>query len=241
MDGQDRAAAAWEARKLMRAARHATLATLAADTPFASLVTPAIAPDGAVLMLLSTLSEHFRHLAANPRCSLLFAGSAASANPQTAPRVTVTGVAERCADPALKAHWLARHPYAALYAGFTDFALWRLVPGAGLYIGGFGSAARLSGDALAPDPASVASVAAAESRLVAWCNASRAGALGRLASRRGGSGAWTMIGLDCDGFDLVQDQTVLRNEFTISMYNAESVQSALMALLAEPGEDRRLG
>jgi hypothetical protein len=50
-----------------------------------------------------------------------------------------------------------------------------------------------------------------------------------------------MIGLDCDGFDLVQDQTVLRNEFTISMYNAESVQSALMALLAEPGEDRRLG
>ncbi|MBN9507759.1 MAG: pyridoxamine 5'-phosphate oxidase family protein, partial [Alphaproteobacteria bacterium] len=48
----------------MRAARAGTLATVADGQPFASLVTPAMAPDGAVLLFLSTLSEHTRHLRA---------------------------------------------------------------------------------------------------------------------------------------------------------------------------------
>jgi putative heme iron utilization protein len=228
MDGQDCAPAAWEARKLMRAARQAALATQAADTPFASLVTPAIAPDGAVLMLLSALAEHTRHLAANPNCSLLFIGPVAGANPQTAPRVTVTGVAERCMDPALNARWLARHPYAALYAGFTDFALWRMVPRAGLYIGGFGSAVRLPAEALAPDPAAVATIAAAEARIVAQCNASHAG-------------TGTLLAVDCDGFDMMQHQSVLRIEFTMPMHNAESARAALMAMLAGAGQDQPTG
>jgi hypothetical protein len=50
--------AAWDARRLVRAARAATLATTAQGQPFASLVTPATAADLSVLMLLSSLSEH---------------------------------------------------------------------------------------------------------------------------------------------------------------------------------------
>ena len=65
------------------------------------------------------------------------------ANPQTAPRVTITGLAERIVDPALKARYLAVHPYAALYADFGDFSLWLVRPQGGLYVGGFGRAARL--------------------------------------------------------------------------------------------------
>ncbi|MDT8266850.1 pyridoxamine 5'-phosphate oxidase family protein, partial [Roseomonas sp. DSM 102946] len=116
----------------MRGAAAATLATQAGGQPFASLVTPAVAPDGSVLLFLSTLSEHTRHLLAEPRCALLFTGPAPEINPQTAPRVTVTGLAipvpEGEAD-ALKSRWLLRHPYAALYAGFGDFDLWRVRPG----------------------------------------------------------------------------------------------------------------
>ena len=85
---------AWEARKLLRAARVGTLASPADGQPFASLVTPACAPDLSLLLLLSDLSEHTRHLRAEPRCSVLVAGPPDSANPQTAPRVTVTGLAE---------------------------------------------------------------------------------------------------------------------------------------------------
>ena len=61
---------AFEARKLLRAARSGTLATAVdGGQPFASLVTPACAPDLSRLLLLSNLSEHTRHLCAEPRCS----------------------------------------------------------------------------------------------------------------------------------------------------------------------------
>ena len=119
--------------------------------PFASLVTPAVAADGAVLLLLSGLSEHTRHLRAMPRCSLLVLGDADGPNPQTTPRLTITGQAAPDPDPQHKAYWLARHPYAAFYAGLADFVLWRIEPEAGLFIGGFGRAAKLTAAALAPD------------------------------------------------------------------------------------------
>src|SRR5579863_3516333 len=109
----------FEARKLLRAARSGTLATAVdGGQPFASLVTPACAPDLSMLLLLSNLSEHTRHLRAEPRCSILVCGAAEGANPQTAPRVTVTGIAEMADDPVLKARYLAVHPYASLYADF---------------------------------------------------------------------------------------------------------------------------
>src|ERR1700733_13114997 len=120
----------WEARRLLRAARSGCLATNSNGQPFASLVTPACMPDGSLLLLLSRLSEHTRHLAADPRCSVMVNGEAETANPQTTPRVTVTGVAEVVDDPALKARYLSVHPYASLYADFGDFATWRIAPGA---------------------------------------------------------------------------------------------------------------
>ena len=141
------------ARALMRAAASATLATSGeGGQPFASLVTPAIAADGAVLLWLSTLSEHTRQLAREPRCALLFLGEPDGPNPQTTPRVTVTGLAERIEDPALKATWLARHPYAELYADFADFGLWRIMPLGGQMVLGFARAHRLRAADLRPEP-----------------------------------------------------------------------------------------
>ena len=132
-----------QARRLLRAARVGCLATSAQGQPFASLVTPACMPDGSLLLLLSRLSEHTRHLAADSRCSVMVSGIAETANPQTTPRATVTGLAEVVDDPALKARYLAVHPYASLYADFSDFATWRIKPAGGLLVAGFGKAARL--------------------------------------------------------------------------------------------------
>ncbi|MCR0984472.1 HugZ family pyridoxamine 5'-phosphate oxidase [Roseomonas populi] len=142
-----------EARRLMRRADSATLATVGeGGQPFASLVTPAVAPDGAVLLFLSALSEHTRQLRGDGRCALLFQGAAEGPNPQTTPRVSVTGLAETVDDPELKACWLARHPYAEPYAGFADFSLWRVAPGGALLVLGFGRAHRLRAAALRPEP-----------------------------------------------------------------------------------------
>lgn len=191
----------WAARCLLRAARSGALASQADGQPFASLVTPATAPDGTVLMLLSDLAEHSRHLRADPRCAVLVSGPAQSANPQTTPRLTVTGVAEVADDPALRARYLAIHPYAGLYAGFGDFHLWRLVPAAGLLVGGFGRAARLRAASLLPDPAAAAAVAAAEAALIAEANLAHRALLARLAGAAGGE-AWEVVAIDVDGFDV---------------------------------------
>ena len=192
---------AWAARCLLRAARSGSLASQAEGQPFASLVTPATAPDGTVLLLLSDLAEHTRHLRADPRCAVLLSGPPQGANPQTTPRLTVTGTAEPTDDPALLARYLAIHPYAGLYAGFGDFRIWRLAPAAGLLVGGFGRAARLRAASLLPDPAAVAAVAAAEPALKTEANRTRGRLLARLAGAAEGA-AWEVVAIDVDGCDV---------------------------------------
>ncbi len=214
--------AIWEARLLLRAARAATLATSAQGQPFASLVTPATAPDLSVLLLLSSLSEHTRHLRAEPRCALLVTGQPAGPNPQTAPRLTVTGLAEPDPDPALKARFLAVHPYAQLYADFGDFAVWRIRPLAGLFVGGFARAVRLRGAEMLPDPAAVAAVAAAAPEILAQS---------RRCAVAGHAGDWTLAGIDTDGCDLAQADTVLRVPWRAPAADAAAIHAALHHLL----------
>lgn len=224
---------AWAARRLLRAARVGTLASSAQGQPFASLVTPTCAPDLAVLLLLSGLSEHTRHLRADPRCSVLVWGAAEGANPQTAPRVTVTGLAEIVPDAALKARFLVVHPYAALYADFGDFSLWRILPMGGLYVGGFARAARLRAAELTPDAAAVAAIAAAEADIIAHCNADHPDALAAIA---GVPGTWRMVAVDVDGCDLASGEQVMRVHWSTPVAEAGDVRRELIRLAREGRE-----
>jgi heme iron utilization protein len=200
-------AMAWAARKLVRAARAGTLATVAQGQPFASLVTPATAPDLSVLLLLSNLSEHTRHLREDPRCAVLVAGEPESINPQTTPRVTLTGRAEVINDQTLRARYLAVHPYAGLYADFGDFHLWRMPVEAALFVGGFGRAARFGADKLAPDPIAVAAIVEAEPTIIAECNEGYRDVLARMA---GEPGDWRLASVDVDGCDIASGERVMR-------------------------------
>ena len=220
-----------DARALLRAARAGTLATSGDGQPFASLVTPAAAPDGSVLLLLSGLSEHTRHLRDEPRCAVMVAGAPTESNPQTAPRLTVTGLAAPEPDPALKARWVALHPYAAFYAGFGDFQLWRVVPKAGLYIGGFASATRLRQADLAWDPDAVAAVAAAEPGVLSHCNDDHADALDLIAAAHGADGpGWRMVACDVDGCDLSREDLVLRVPWPAAVADAGGIRIELVCL-----------
>jgi putative heme iron utilization protein len=217
----------WQARRLLRAARVGTLATSAEGQPFASLVTPACAPDLQILLLLSSLAEHTKHLRAEPRCCVMVAGVAEDANPQTAPRVSVTGVAERVDDAVLKDRWLATHPYAAPYAVFGDFSLWRVRPQSALLIGGFARAARLSAADLLPDAKAVAALMEAEPDILAHCNADHADALAAIA---GASGDWAMVAVDVDGCDLAQGEIVRRIDWAAPVADAAGVRKELVRL-----------
>jgi putative heme iron utilization protein len=240
---EDDNAVVTQARRLLRAARAGTLATVTGKPgepqPFASLITSACAPDLSILVFLSTLSEHTRHLAAEPRCAVLVQGERAGANPQMTPRVTVTGRAERCDDALLKARWLAVHPYAAMYAGFADFGLWRIVPQAASLIGGFARAYRLGAVKLLPDPVAVQAMADAEAGIIAQCNHDHARAIDRLAQQGGGfsESGWRMIAADCDGCDLALDEITWRCAWLAPVVDAEGARKApinLLEALREP-------
>lgn len=143
----DPATVAATARNLLSKAPHASLATLTATgAPYASLVLTADDGAGAPLLLLSDLAEHAKNLARDPRASLLVASADDAGDPLAAPRATFLGDALRDDDNAAKAAFVARHPSAATYAGFKDFALYRLRIARVHLVAGFGRIDGISGD-----------------------------------------------------------------------------------------------
>ena len=232
--------AAWQARTLLRAARAATLATQADGQPYAALVTHAVLPDASVLLLLSGLSEHTKHLRLDPRCALLVTGAATDANPQTAPRLTVLGRALPEHDPALKERWLSIHPYARFYAGLGDFTLWRVQPAGGHLVGGFARAARIPVESLRPDPAAAEALSRAEASVVAHCNDDHPEALDAIAGavRDGAGPGWRMVGVDTDGFDLHREEDVLRVAWSAPVSDALHIRKELVRL-AQAARERR--
>lgn len=216
---------------LIRSARAGSLATVSEGQPFASLITPAAAPDRSLLMLLSGLSPHTRHLRQESRCSIMLVGEPTGPNPQTAPRISLAGAASPEPDPALKERWTALHPYAAFYAGLGDFQLWRFRAESAQFVGGFASAHRFRAADLAPDAAAVAAVEAARPRIIDHCNADHHEALDAIAALYGGPvGRWSMAACDVDGFDLVLNETVLRVGWGGPVNSAEDVRGALVRL-----------
>jgi putative heme iron utilization protein len=131
------------AAALIRDSKAASLATVSREQPFAAWVTVAFLPDLSPVLLLSTLSAHTRQLQVNPACALLVVGQPADENPQTAPRVALSGRAGMALEAPVRDCFLAAHPYAAMYADFGDFSFWRVELTAAHYVGGFAAAAAL--------------------------------------------------------------------------------------------------
>lgn len=137
-------------RDLVAAGGAATLATLTAEgDPFASYVLTAPDQDGAPLMLLSKLAVHTRNLQRDARASLLYVREAdAGSEAMTALRVTLTGSAVKDDDPEMRRRYVARHPDAARYAGFTDFSVYRFEIATAHLVAGFGRIVTLTADEL---------------------------------------------------------------------------------------------
>ncbi len=134
------------ARALLRTVGTGSLATLRADGgPFASYVLTAPAGDGSPILLLSDLAVHSENLARDRRASLLLVGEAAAGSEAaTVPRLTLTGSASKHNNAALRRLFLARHPEAAGYAGFADFAFYRFGIDSCHLVAGFGRIVDLS-------------------------------------------------------------------------------------------------
>jgi putative heme iron utilization protein len=128
-----------EARGILCHAVTGSLATLAeGGTPFASLVTVAANADGEPILLLSDLAVHTGNLKRDRRASLLTVGPTESSDPLAGTRLTVTGTVAADQDIDTRKQFLARHPEAAGYADFADFAFYRFTIHSGHLVAGFG-------------------------------------------------------------------------------------------------------
>ena len=141
------------AAQLLNRCRSAALATLDDDgAPFASLVSVAAETGRFPILLLSDLAVHTRNIQSRPQASLLFVeGAAGAADPLVRERLTLVGQVRRCKDQsAASATFLDDHPYAAAYAGFADFAFYRLICTGAHLVAGFGRIARLDVEQVFP-------------------------------------------------------------------------------------------
>ena len=109
-----------------------------AGFPYGSVVSYALSDDGSPILLTSALAEHTRNFSADSRASLFVGETGRDGDVLALGRVTLLGVVERATDSDDRARYLDRHPEAAYYADFKDFAFYRLQVKAVRYIGGFG-------------------------------------------------------------------------------------------------------
>jgi hypothetical protein len=217
-----------EAKRLLRLARVGALATIDGGAPLTTLVGVASDWDGSPLFLMSELSRHTRNLAADPRASLLLTSQGGRGDPLNRPRISLGGTVARHPDPSSRARYLERNPKAKLYAGFSDFAIRRLLIESVHFNGGFGRADPLSvGELLSPAEA-IAELAAAEDELLREADALDATALSRLAgAASSGRRAWRAVGLDSEGLDLAAGGATARVDFSAPALNAAAWRERL--------------
>jgi len=228
-----------EARGLIRRAFKATLATLGSAQepsvegwPASALVTVAATCDGAPILLLSTLAHHTRNLLADPRASLLIEATDGFVNPQAGPRVSVVGRIARSDDPVLRRRFLARHPAAKAYAGFGDFAFYRMEVERLHYVGGFARARWLTGPNVLLRGADCRQIADAEDDVLAHMNHDHRETLLLYARRllKARAARVHLIAVDPEGFDLRCGRTVQRLDFPTPAKNVDQIRAAFVAL-----------
>jgi len=201
------------ARKLMREARSGALATLMASSgdPYCSLVNVASAADGSPLLLISRLAVHTKNILADPRVSLML-DERKEGDPLEGARVMLMGTAAVTDDPAARQRYLARQPEAEMFAGFGDFAFYRIELKGAHFVGGFGRIVDLKREDLVLDLAGAESLVEAEPEILAHMNADHADTCRLYATKLLGArdGEWRCAGCDPDGLELQNGRAALR-------------------------------
>ena len=232
MTAKPRSFTGTEARLLLRRARTGTLSTLNRDggTPYGSLVNVAADVDGRPLILVSNLAWHTRNLLADGRASLLVAEPPASGDALTGSRVTIMGVFRRTEEPRVRRRYLARHPEAEGYAGFGDFAFWRLEPEIAHAVAGFGRIETLeAGEIFLP----AKEMEEIEESAIVHMNEDHFEQVQRLAG--GKDGKWRMVAVDPDGADLSNGERSLRIGFPAPVFTVDELRACLAKLSAATG------
>lgn len=220
-----------DARRLLRLARTGTIATINREDgiPYASLANVATDVEGQPLILISNLAWHTRNLTADSRASMMVADMPVSGDALMGARVTVMGRFELAAEPRIRRRYLARHPAAVSYAGFADFAFWRLRPETIHAVAGFGRIETFDANEVFPSAREIIEI---EENAIVHMNSDHSGEVRRYATRLLGAEEddWKILGIDPDGADLSNGNTVLRLAFPEPLRDADALRRGFAAL-----------
>ncbi len=226
-------------RTLLHVARTGTLATHSRKCrgfPFASVMPYGLDGDGRPTFLISTMAMHTQNLAGDARASLLVAQPGWTDDPLAGARATLVGEVRRLDDPAqARDEYLARHPSAAAWVDFDDFAFYRMEVVDLYYVAGFGAMGWVD----ARDYASAAAdpLVDVERAIVDHMNADHADALVVYAQHYAGVAAEsaTMTSVDRLGFRLrvrVGERLQgVRIDFPTEVRSSEQARTALVGML----------
>ena len=204
------------AKKLLREGRSGALATLmpGSGDPYCSLVNVATAADGAPLLLISRLALHTKNVLADARVSLMI-DERKEGDPLQGARVMLMGTAAATEDPDARRRYLDRQPEAEMFAGFADFAFYRVALKAAHLVAGFGRIVDLKPQDILTDIGDAAELVAAEPDILAHMNEDHAEACRLYATKLLGApdGEWRCVGCDPEGLELQHGRTALRLAF----------------------------
>jgi heme iron utilization protein len=228
------------AKKLLREARSGALATLmpGAGDPYCSLVNVATAFDGAPLLLISKLAIHTKNVISDSRVSLML-DERKEGDPLEGARVMLMGRAAVTTDEHDRRRYLARQPEAAMFAGFGDFAFYRIEISAAHLVAGFGRIVDLKPQDVLVDGAGAEELLAAEEGASAHMNEDHADACRLYATKLYGApdGDWRCAGFDPEGLELQHGRTALRVPFPQRVNGG----GPLRAVLVKMAEQARAG
>ncbi|MFG1377854.1 HugZ family protein [Xanthobacter autotrophicus] len=227
----DSAAAA--VRRLIREARFGALATLeGAGGPYASLVAVATDPEGRPTLLISRLARHTRNIAGDARVSLLVS-AAGTVDPLDAPRASLIGRIVPAPQAEVRTRYLARHPAAAGYVDFADFAFHAIHVEEAHLVEGFGRIKDVHGDDLITDWTGAEALAAGADGVIAHMNADHSDAVALYATVLLGApeGAWRMVAVDPEGCEISSGELVRRLDFSRRVTELTAVRQELVALV----------
>jgi hypothetical protein len=204
------------AKKLLREGRSGALATLmpGSGDPYCSLVNIATAADGAPLLLISRLAVHTKNVLADPRVSLMI-DERKEGDPLQGARVMLMGTAAATDDAEVRRRYLARQPEAEMFAGFADFAFYRIALTSAHLVAGFGRIVDLAPADILTPTGDAMELVSAEPDILTHMNEDHADTCRLFATKLLGAadGDWRCVGCDPDGLELQLDRTALRLAF----------------------------
>ncbi len=136
----------------------AALGTVQGDEPFVSMVpfaisTSSIEPNSTKLIIhVSTLAAHTKHMLENARVSLMvMAAPSPDVSAQATPRVTIQGTAVQMDKASVeyeeaKAMYVERFPQSLDLFGFSDFSLFAITPTSARFVAGFAQAMTMNAE-----------------------------------------------------------------------------------------------